>query len=107
VSVPALARRARGAIGLRGRIVAVMAPQRHVSQADAAKRFDPRQARATQTKNQAIGTAENAAAKAADTASTGSYLVFGVLLLDLVAAAVGGSLAVQRRTLVTERAGFG
>ncbi|HJS84198.1 MAG TPA: hypothetical protein VJ779_01920 [Acetobacteraceae bacterium] len=94
-----------GAAAAKERIIAIMAAQMHVSQADATRRFDQLQARATQTKNQAIETAENAATKTADTASTGSYLVFGVLLLDLIVAAIGGSLAVQRRTLLTERIG--
>jgi hypothetical protein len=92
-----------GAAAAKERIIAIMAAQMHVSQADAAKRFDQLQARATQAKNQTIETAENAATKTADTASTGSYLIFGVLLLDLIAAAIGGSLAVQRRTLLTQR----
>ena len=85
------------------RIIAIVAAQMHVSQAGAAKRFDQLQARATQTKNQAIETAESVATKTADTASTGSYLIFGVLLLDLITAAIGGSLAVQRRTLLAQR----
>jgi hypothetical protein len=92
-----------GAAAAKERIIAIMAAQMHVSQTDAAKRFDQLQARATQAKNQTIETAENAATKTADTASTGSYLIFGVLLLDLIAAAIGGSLAVQRRTLLTQR----
>jgi hypothetical protein len=85
------------------RIIAVMAAQMRVSQADATKRCDQLQACAAQTKNQAIETAESAATKTADAASTGSDLIFGVLLLDLIAAAIGGSLAVQRRTLLAQR----
>ncbi len=96
-----------GAAAAKARIIAIMAAQMKVSQADATKRFDQLQARASQTKNSAIQKTETAATASAGDASTGSYLIFGVLLLDLIAAAIGGSLAVQRRTLLTERAGPG
>ncbi len=96
-----------GAAAAKDRIIAIMAAQMKVSKDDATKRFDQLQARATQTKNQAIQTTETAATTSAGAASTGSYLIFGVLLLDLIAAAIGGSLAVQRRTLLTERVGPG
>jgi hypothetical protein len=96
-----------GAAAAKARIIAIMAAQMKISQADATKRFDQLQARATQTKNQVVQKTETVATASAGTASTGSYLIFGVLLLDLIAAAIGGSLAVQRRMLLTERVGPG
>lgn len=91
------------AAAAKDRIVAIMAAQMKVSPADAAKRFDQLQARATQAKNQAVQTAANAAQSTASGASTGSYLAFGVLLLDAIAAAIGGSLVAQRHPVRTDR----
>ncbi|HJS87714.1 MAG TPA: hypothetical protein VJ779_19850 [Acetobacteraceae bacterium] len=73
-----------------------------ISHDAAAKRFDELQARAASVKNQAVSTAKNVAASSAGTASTASFMAFGVLLLDAIAAAVGGALAVQRRAGANE-----
>lgn len=81
----------------KSRIVAIMAAQMHISQADAAKKFDDTQAKLTQAKEKSIQTAKNAADASASAASTGSFLAFGTLLLGALAAAFAGSAAVQRR----------
>ncbi len=94
-----------GAAAAKARIIAIMAAQMKISQADAAKRFDQIQARATETREQAIRTTRTAATASAGAASMGSYLIFGVLLLDLIAAAIGGSLGLPRRRVLIERAG--
>ena len=84
-------------------IVAIMAAQQHISPADATKQFDSAQAKLQQEKDQAIQTAKNAADASAAAASKTSFAVFGDLLLGAIAAAIGGSLAVQRRLQVAQR----
>lgn len=84
-------------------VINIMAAQMKISHDDAAKRFDDAQAKMKQTRDQAIQTAKTAADTSAAAASKTSFAAFGVLLLDLIAAAVGGSLAVQRRLLVNRR----
>ncbi len=103
--LPTYAAGGPNAAAAKDRIVAIMAAQMKISPADATKRFDQLQARATQVKNQAVQTATNTAESTASGASTGSYLVFGVLLLDAIAAAIGGSLVRQRRPVRTDRFG--
>ena len=85
----------------KARIIAIMAAQMHVSQADATKKFDDTQVKLTAAKDQAIQKAKTAADASAGAASTGSFLAFGTLLLGAIAAAFGGSSAVQRRLLAT------
>ena len=84
------------------RIISVMAAQMKISHDDAAKRFDDAQAKMQQTKDQAVQTAKNAADASAAGASKASFAAFFVLLLGGVAAALGGSLAVQRRLQTTQ-----
>ncbi|MDX7953681.1 hypothetical protein P7D22_21185 [Lichenihabitans sp. Uapishka_5] len=81
----------------KSRIVAIMAAQMHVTPAEATKKFDDTQAKLTAAKDQAIQKAKAAADASASAASTGSFLAFGTFLLGAVAAAFGGSAAVQRR----------
>jgi len=85
------------------RVIAIMAAQQHVSHADAAKQFDDAQAKLKQTRDQAVQTAKKAADASASAASTASFAAFGDLLLGAIAAAIGGSLAVQRRLQVSQR----
>jgi hypothetical protein len=85
------------------RITNIMAAQMKISHDDAAKRFDDAQARLRQTRDQAVQTAKNAADASAAAASKTSFAAFGVLLLGAVAAAIGGSLAVERRVQTTQR----
>jgi hypothetical protein len=85
------------------RIINVMAAQMKITHEDAAKRFDDAQAKLQQTKDQAMQTAKNAADASAAGASKASFAAFGVLLLGGIAAALGGSLAVQRRLQTTQR----
>lgn len=85
----------------KARIIAIMAAQMHVTPAEATKKFDDTQAKLTQAKDQAIQKAKTAADASAGAASTGSFLAFGTLLLGALAAAFGGSAAVQRRLLAT------
>jgi hypothetical protein len=80
-----------------------MAAQMKISHDDAAKRFDDTQAKLQQTKDQAVQTAKNAADASAASASKASFAAFGVLLLGSIAAAIGGSIAAQRRLIVTQR----
>jgi hypothetical protein len=79
------------------RVIAIMAVQMKVSHDDAAKKFDDAQARLQQAKAQAVQTAKDAADASAAAASKTSFAVFVDLLLGGIAAAIGGSLAVQRR----------
>jgi hypothetical protein len=85
------------------RVISIMAAQMKISHEEAAKRFDDAQAKLQQTKDQAVQTAKNAADASAASASKAAFAAFGVLLLGGVAAALGGSLAVQRRLQTTQR----
>ena len=85
------------------RVINIMAAQQHISHDDAAKRFDDAQAKLQQTQDQAVQTAKNAADASAAAASKTSFAAFGDLLLGAIAAAIGGSLAVQRRLQVSQR----
>jgi len=92
-----------GAPAAKERIVAIMAAQRKISHDEAARQFDDAQAKLKQTRDQAVQMAKNAADASANAASKTAFAGFVVLLLGLIAAAVGGSLAVQRRVLVSHR----
>jgi hypothetical protein len=85
------------------RVVTIMAAQQHISHDEAAKRFDEAQAKLQQARDQATQTAKNAADASAAAASKASFAAFGNLLLGAIAAAIGGSLAVQRRLTVAQR----
>lgn len=85
------------------RVIDIMAAQQHISHDDAVKQFNDAQAKFQQTRDQAIQTAKNAADTSASAASKTSFAAFGDLLLGAIAAAIGGSLAVQRRLQVTQR----
>jgi len=85
------------------RVINIMAAQQHISHDDAAKRFDDAQAKLKQTRDQAVASAKNAADASAAAVSKASFAAFGNLLLGAIAAAIGGSLAVQRRLQVTQR----
>jgi CHASE3 domain sensor protein len=85
------------------RIINIIAAQREISHDEAAKQFNDAQAKLTQTRDQAVQTAKNAADASAAAASKTAFAGFGVLLLGLIAAVIGGSLAVQRPLLVTHR----
>lgn len=85
------------------RVIAIMAAQQHISHDDATKRFNDAQAKLQQTKDQAVQTAKNAADASAAAASKTSFAVFGDMLLGAIAAAIGGSMAVQRRLQVAQR----
>jgi hypothetical protein len=50
-----------------------------------------------------VQTAKDAADASAGAASKSSFAAFGDLLLGAIAAAIGGSLAVQRRLTVAQR----
>jgi hypothetical protein len=85
------------------RVINIMAAQQHISHDDAAKRFDDTQAKVQQARDQAAQTAKDAADASAAAASKTSFAAFGNLLLGAIAAAIGGSLAVQRRLTVAQR----
>jgi hypothetical protein len=85
------------------RIITITAAQMKISRDEAAQKFDDAQAKVKQTRDKAIQAAKAAADASASAASKTSFAAFGVLLLGAIAAAVGGSLAVQRRLLVAHR----
>ena len=85
------------------RIIAVMAAQQHISTDQASQQFDQAQAKLQQEKAQAIQTAKNAADATATAAAHTSFAAFADLLIGAIAAAVGGSMAVQRRLQTTQR----
>jgi hypothetical protein len=95
------ARSGADAPGAKERVIDIMAAQMKISPAEATKRFDDTQAKLQQAKDQAVQTAKNAADESAAAASKASFAAFIVLLLGAIAAALGGSLAVQRRLQVT------
>ena len=85
------------------RIVAIMAAQQHISTDQASKQFDDAQAKLQQAKAQAVQTAKNTADATATAAAHTSFAAFADLLIGAIAAAVAGSLAVQRRIHVAQR----
>ena len=85
------------------RIINVMAAQQHISRDDAAKRFDDGQAKLKQARDQAVQAAKDAADASAAAASKTAFATFASLVLGMIAAAIGGSMAVQRRLQVTQR----
>jgi hypothetical protein len=85
------------------RVINIMAAQMKISHDDAAKKFDDAQAKLQQTRDKAVQTAKDAADASASAASKASFGAFIVVLLGGLAAAFGGSMAVQRRYLVSQR----
>lgn len=85
------------------RIIAVMAAQQHISTDQASQQFDQAQAKLQQEKAQAIQTAKSAADATATAAAHTSFAAFADLLIGAIAAAIGGSMAVQRRLQTTQR----
>lgn len=85
------------------RVINIMAAQQHISHDDAAKQFDETQAKVQQARDQATQAAKNAADASASAASKTSFAAFGNLLLGAIAAAIGGSMAAQRRLTVAHR----
>lgn len=81
------------------RIVNIMAAQMKISHDEAAKKFDEAQAKLKQTRDKAVQAAKDAADASASAASKASFGAFIVILLGGLAAAFGGSMAVQRRVL--------
>jgi hypothetical protein len=81
-------------------IINIMAAQLNLSHDEAAKRFDAAQARFEQARNNALHTAKQAADEAAAASSRAAYATFGVMLLDAIAACIGGALASPRRRVV-------
>ena len=79
------------------RLINIMAAQQKISPDQAAKQFDDAQAKLKQEKDQAVQAAKNAADASAAAASKASFGAFALLLIGAVAAALGGSFAVQRR----------
>ena len=87
----------------KARITAIMAAQQKISPDDATKQFDDAQAKLKRERDAAVQTAKNAADESAAAASKTAFAGFGDLLLGAIAAAIGGSLAVQRRLQVSQR----
>ena len=92
-----------GAPAAKQRVIDIMAAQQHVAPADAAKQFDANEAKLKQARDQAVQTAKDAADASAAAASKTAFAGFGGLLVGAIAAAIGGSLAVQRRLQVSQR----
>lgn len=84
-------------------VIAIMAAQQHISVDQATQQFTDAQAKLQQQKDQAVQTAKNVADATASAAAKSSFAAFVTLLISAIAAAVGGSLAVQRRLQVTNR----
>ncbi len=84
------------------KIISIMAAQMNISQGDATTRFNDLQGRATNAKNQAVQTAQNVATETARVTSAAAFMTFAALLLGAIFAAIGGSLAAPRKTLVAE-----
>jgi hypothetical protein len=80
-----------------------MAAQMKISHDDAAKKFDDIQAKLQQARDKAVQTAKDAADASASAASKASFGAFIVILLGGLAAAFGGSMAVQHRYLISRR----
>ena len=85
------------------RIINIMAAQMQISHDDAVKRFDDAEAKLKQTRDQTVQTAKDAGNASAAAASKTSFAAFGNLLLGALFAAIGGSLAVQRRLQISTR----
>ena len=85
------------------RVIAIMAAQQHISTDDAARQFDTNEAKLKQEREKALQTAKNTADESAAAASKTAFAGFGDLLLGAIAAAIGGSLAVQRCLQVSQR----
>jgi hypothetical protein len=92
--------RGADAAAAKERIINIMAAQMKTSHDEAAKKFDDAQAKLQQTRDKAVQTAKDAADASASAASKASFSAFFVVLLGGLAAAFGGSMAVQRRLLV-------
>ena len=88
----------------KARIIDVTAAQTKMSRADATKKFDDAQAKIQQTMDAAKQKAKDAADATAAGASKAAFGGFAVLLLGLIAAAIGGAIAVQRRALLVTAA---
>ena len=95
--LPQLAGDGQAAEQARNRVVDIMAAQIGIPREEAQARLEELQTQFEQTRDSAVETATTAAEETASGASTASYLAFAALLLGAVAAAVGGSMAVQRR----------
>ena len=89
------------------RVINIMAAQMKISHDDAAKKFDDAQAKLKQSRDKAVQTAKDAADASASAASKASFAAFIVILLGGLAAAFGGSMAVQRRYLISQRTDTG
>ena len=87
------------------RVITIMAAQMKISHDDAAKKFDDAQAKLQQARDKAVQTAKDVADANASAASKASFAAFIVVLLGGLAAAFGGSMAVQRRYLISQRTG--
>lgn len=81
------------------KVINIMAAQQKITHDQAAKQFDDAQAKLQQEKQQAIATAKSAADASAAAASKAAFGGFIIFLIGAVAAALGGSFAVQRRTV--------
>ena len=101
--VPNLAAGGDRAAAARQRIIPIIAAQQHVSQDEAARRFDTGQARFVQDRDAAAQKAVQVAQVSAAGASKASYLTFFALLIGAIAAAAGGVLALPRATITTTR----
>ena len=99
-ALPDLAAGGDRAAKAKEQIIDIMAAQLNLSHDEAAKRFDAAQARFEQARNNAVQGAKRAADEATAAASRAAYAMFGVMLLDAIAACIGGALASPRRRVV-------
>lgn len=80
----------------RDRLVQLVAAESGISPQDADARIQELETRAREAVAQAETQAREAAEAAANTAATGSYLIFGAMLLGAVAAVIGARIGTRR-----------
>ena len=101
--LPNLAAGGDRAAEARQRIIPIIAAQQHVSNEEAARRFDEGQARFVRDRDAGVEKAKQAAQASAAGASKASYLTFAALLIGALAASFGGFLATPRQGVITTR----
>ena len=101
--LPDLAAGGDRAAAAKERMIPIIAAQQHVSNDEAAHRFDEGQARFVRDRDAGVQKAKQVAQASAAGASTASYLTFAALLIGALAASLGGFLATPRHGVTTTR----
>lgn len=101
--VPNLAAGGDKAAAARQRIIPIIAAQQHVTDEEAARRFDAGQAKFNQERQVAIEKAKQAGEASAKAASKAAFLTFAALLIGAIAAGIGGAMAAPRDAMTSSR----